>query len=127
MLICMESYLHSPVCFYIVHGDVLLCLVTLLLFRAVGIPTGYGLGGLRLAPTNWRSQWSGGGGEVPYSFRPSSRSTQSGYLVSFPRVKRPGPGVNHEPFSSASVRLCYIYRVKFTFTLVPSLHGICGK
>jgi len=121
----MELYLHSRLCLHIVHRHIVLYLVTILIFSAVGIPTGYGLGGLGFA-SPWRYQWRGRG-EVPYSCTPSSRPTHSGYPVSFLRVKRPGRGVNHEPFSIAPLRSWYIYRAKLTFTLVPSLRGICGK
>jgi hypothetical protein len=126
MLVCMELYVHSPICLHIVHGDIVLCVVTLLLFRAVGIPTGYGRGGLGFAPPPGVP--IGGGGARFHTRSDCLRGPLTVGTWSLSRgVKRPGREVNHEPFSSASVRSCYIYRLKFTFILVPSIHGICGK
>lgn len=56
---CMELYLPSPMWLHIVHRDIVLYLLTLLVFRAISIPTGYGLGGLGFA-SPWRYQWGGG-------------------------------------------------------------------
>ena len=47
-------------CLHIVHGDIVLYLVTFLVFRAVGVMPGYGLGGLEFVPSGVpRGGWRG--------------------------------------------------------------------
>lgn len=61
----MELHLHFPMCLHIVHRDTVLYLVTLLVFRAVGMSTRYVLGGSGFPIPLPPAIQVEGGGEVP--------------------------------------------------------------